>query len=110
MPAGLTAAAPRSLDPFSLADRTITEHVLDRAGFGEVTFTDVHAPVYYGPDVAAALEWVCGFTCVRDVMQRLDPASTASAREHLLQSLAAHSGRDGVCFDSRAWIVTAHRR
>ena len=70
----------------------------------------MHAPVYYGPDVAAALEWVCGFSCVSDALQRLDPASTARAREHLLQTLAAHAGGDGVWFDSRAWIVTARRR
>ena len=108
--AELPAAAPGAPDPFSLADPTTTERVLERAGFGEVTFTDVHAPVYYGPDVAAALEWVCGFSCVSDALQRLDPASTASVRERLLQTLAAHAGGDGVWFDSRAWIVTARRR
>lgn len=70
----------------------------------------MHEPVYYGTDVAAALEWVCAFSCVRDVLQRLDPASTARTREHLLQTLAAHAGGDGVWFDSRAWIVTARRR
>lgn len=108
--ADVPAAAPGAPDPFSLADPTTTERVLDRAGFGEATFTEVHEPVYYGPDVAAALEWVCAFSCVRDVLQRLDPASTARAREHLLQTLAAHAGGDGVWFDSRAWIVTARRR
>lgn len=104
------AAALGAPDPFSLADPTTTERVLDRAGFGEATFTEVHEPVYYGPDIAAALEWVCAFLCVRDVLQRLDPASTARACEHLLQTLAAHAGGDGVWFDSRAWIVTARRR
>lgn len=103
------AAAPGAPDPFSLADPTTTERVLDRAGFVEATFTEVHKPVYYGPDVAAALEWVCGFSCVRDVLQRLDLASTARVREHLLQTLAAHAGGDGVWFDSRAWIVKARR-
>lgn len=29
-----------------------------------VTFTDVHELVYYGPDVAATLAWVSGFTCM----------------------------------------------
>ena len=50
-------------DPFSLADPATVEGILDAAGFAEVTFTDVHEPVYYGPDVAAALGWVRGFTC-----------------------------------------------
>ena len=99
-----------ALDPFSLADPTTTEQVLDSAGFSEATFTDVHEPVYYGPDVAAALEWVCGFSCVSDALRGMDTDSTARAREHLRQTLAAHAGRDGVWFDSRAWIVTARRR
>jgi len=104
------AAAQVGLDPFSLADPATTERVLDRAGFEQVTFTEVHAPVFYGPDVAAALEWVCGFSCVSDVLQRLDPAAATSARERLAQTLAAHASEDGVSFDSRAWIVSAHRR
>ena len=108
--ADMPAAAPAALDPFSLADPTTTETILDRAGFDEVTFTDVHAPVYYGPDVAAALEWVCGFSSVSGVLQRLDPASSARVREHLVQTLTAHAGGDGVLFDSRAWIVVARRR
>jgi SAM-dependent methyltransferase len=103
-------AAPRPADPFSLADRATAERVLDRAGFGEVTFTDVHAPLYYGPDVAAALEWVSGFSCVRDMMRQVRPTATASAHERLLQTLAAHAVSDGVWFDSRAWIVAARRR
>jgi len=107
--ADVPAAAPMA-DPFSLADPTTTERILDRAGFGEAAFTEVHEPVYYGPDVAAALEWVCAFSNVRDMLQRLDPAETARARERLLQTLAVHAGGDGVWFDSRAWIVTARRR
>jgi SAM-dependent methyltransferase len=97
-------------DPFSLADPTTTERLLETAGFGDAAFTEVHAPVYYGPDVAAALEWVSGFSCVSDILQRLDPGSTARARERLRQVLAEHASEDGVWFGSRAWIVTARRR
>ena len=108
--AGLTDAAPNAPDPFSLGDRDTTERVLDRAGFHETAFTDVHVPVYYGPDVGAALEWVSGFSSVSDVLQRLEPAARSSVRERLRQTLAAHAADDGVWFDSRAWIVTARRR
>jgi len=104
------AASPRTPDPFSLADPNTTARILESAGFGDATFTDVHEPVYYGPDVAAALEWVSGFSCVNVVLQRLDPVSTARTREQLRQTLAAHASKDGVWFDSRAWIVAARRR
>ncbi len=53
-----SSAAPRGPDPFSLADPTVTEGILAAAGFAEVSFTDVHEPVYYGPDSAAAFDAV----------------------------------------------------
>jgi hypothetical protein len=39
----------------------------------------------------------------------LDPAAASVAVERLREALAAHLRDDGVWFDSRAWIVTAHR-
>ena len=82
---------------------------LDAAGFVEASFTDVHEPVYYGPDVAAALEWIRGFSSVKDVLKRVDPASAERALERLRQTLAEHLSGQGVWLDSRAWIVTANR-
>src|SRR5262245_21547982 len=52
------SASPRAPDPFSLADPANTAPILETAGFVEVAFKDVHEPVYYGPDVAAALDWI----------------------------------------------------
>ena len=103
------ADPPAQPDPFSLADPGLTERMLDEAGLVEVSFTDVHVPVYYGPDVAAALEWVRGFSSVKDVLQRLDPASAQGAVERLRGALAGHVSGDGVWLDSRAWIVAARR-
>jgi SAM-dependent methyltransferase len=104
------AVAPAWPDPFSFADPTTVEGILGTAGFAEVTFTVVHEPVYYGPDVAAALDWVRGFTCTNDALKRLGPAGAERALERLRETLAAHAGGDGIWFDSRAWIVTARRR
>ena len=106
---GSVAAAPGQ-DPFSLSDPATVEVILDAAGFADVTFTDVHEPVYYGPDVGAALIWVRGFACTNEVLKRLDPAAAARALERLRQTLAAHASRNGIWFDSRAWIVSARRR
>jgi SAM-dependent methyltransferase len=97
------------LDPFSLADPPAVNELLETAGFADVAFTDVHEPVCYGPDVATALDWVRGFACTSDVLKRLDPAAAARAAGRLRDALAAHLSDDGVWFDSRAWIVTAHR-
>jgi SAM-dependent methyltransferase len=96
-------------DPFSLADPPAVTQLLRAAGFAGVAFTDVHEPVCYGPDVAAALDWVRGFACTSDVLKRLEPAAAARAAGRLREALAAHLSEDGVWLDSRAWIVTAHR-
>ena len=101
---------PWEPDPFSLADPASTQRILETAGFADAGFTAVHEPVYYGPDVGAALDWVAGFSCVKDALQRRDSASTERVREQLSQTLAAHPREDGVWFDSSAWIVTARRR
>jgi len=108
-PEGPAAVAPEGPDPFSLADPPTVAGILEAAGFGGVTFTDVREPVYYGPDVAAALGWVRGFTCTEQVLDRLDSAARARALGRLREALAAHRSHDGVWFDSRAWIVTAVR-
>jgi SAM-dependent methyltransferase len=107
---GAPAISPNTPDPFSLADPATTTQVLRSAGLGEVAFTDVHEPVYYGPDVAAALEWVSGFSFVSGVPQRLEPASSERARDQLRQMMTEHASGDGVWFDSRAWVITAIRR
>ena len=100
---------PAGPDPFSLVDPSAVTDILWAAGFTGVTFTDVHEAVYYGPDVAAALDWVRGFTCTNQVLERLDSAAAARALKRLQDALAAHLNDDGVWFDSRAWIVTAVR-
>jgi ubiquinone/menaquinone biosynthesis C-methylase UbiE len=107
---GPVASASGGPDPFSLADPSSVKEILQAAGFAGVAFTNVDKPVYYGPDVAAALDWIRGFTCTSEVLKRLDPAAATRAVERLRVALAAHLSDDGVWFNSRAWIITAHRQ
>jgi SAM-dependent methyltransferase len=108
-PEGPAAAVSTGPDPFSLADPPTVQQILGAAGFADVAFTDVHEPVYYGPDVAAALDWVRGFTCTSERLKRLDSATAARAIGRLRETLSAHLSDDGVWFNSRAWIITARR-
>jgi SAM-dependent methyltransferase len=80
-------------DAFSLGDPEATRELLERAGFRDVRFEDVHEPVFYGEDVDAALDWAGRFASVEG--------------EELRELLAAHATDRGVLFDSRAWIVSA---
>ncbi|GAA1775924.1 class I SAM-dependent methyltransferase [Actinomadura chokoriensis] len=95
-------------DAFSLSDPSTVREVLRSAGFTDIAITDVREPVYYGPNVDAALEWIRGFTCTNEALKRLDPAAATRATERLRDMLATHLTDDGICFDSRAWTVTAH--
>ncbi len=104
-----TAGASAGPDPFSLADPPAVREILRAAGFADAAFTEVREPVYYGPDVAAALDWVHGFTCTTEALKRRDPAAATRTDERLRRALAEHLSDDGVWFDSRAWIITAHR-
>jgi SAM-dependent methyltransferase len=106
---GSPVPASVGLDPFSLADPATVRRVLHAAGFSDVTFTGVRQPIYFGRDVAAAFEWVGGFACTNEVLDRLDPIDTELAFERLRETLVAHVREGGVWFDSRAWIVKARR-
>jgi SAM-dependent methyltransferase len=98
-------------EPFSLGDPVATTDILAHAGFEGTRFSDVHEPVYYGPDIATALEFVRGLQRPRELLARLGPADAAQALERLTATLGAHhSDHEGVVFDSRAWIITASRR
>jgi SAM-dependent methyltransferase len=107
--AGSAISAPELLDPFSLADPARTEGILGAAGFDDLEFTDVDAPVYYGPDLETALGWVRGFVCTAVVLKPLDEASAARVLDRLRRTLADRVGEAGVWFDARSWIVTARR-
>ena len=95
--------------PFSLADPARTESILTAAGFAEVGFTDVHEPVYYGPDSATAYDFTLGLRNPRNLLARLDAATAEAARQRLRATLAAHDTGRGVFFEARAWIITARR-
>jgi len=105
-PAALDPAGP---DPFALADPTAVTQILEMARFVDVAFTDVHEPVYYGPDLDTALDWVRGFTCTSRALEQLEPADAERALRRLRKAITAHLGDDGVWFDSRAWLVSARR-
>lgn len=97
-------------DAFSFADPPAVTGILRAAGFADITFTDVREPVYYGPDVATALNWVRGFASTRSMLERLDPAAAARALQRLGEVLASRMDDTGVWFGSRAWIIAARRR
>lgn len=104
-----TSAASSSPDAFSLGDPGRIEQILGAAGLADVIISDVQEPVYYGGDVAAALDWVGGFSTAKAALQHKAPADRDRALAALRETIAEHDTGQGVWFDSRAWLVGARR-
>jgi len=102
-----TTATAGAADPFSLGDPAVATRILTAAGFASVAFAEVHEPVFYGVDVDAAYDNVAGLWLTKEALARADAAD--DARQRLRALLDAHLTADGVLFDSRAWIISAHR-
>ena len=112
IPAALTvpghaASAHLGAGLFSLAETDVVEAILQKAGFAEVGFAEVHEPVYYGPDVDTAYHIICSFSTTKALLARLDAGAAERTLEQLRRMLADRLTESGVLFDSRAWIVTA---
>jgi len=105
---GRTLPAPGTAAAFSLADPATAEHLLTAAGFTDIQVTDVHEPVYYGPDTEAALNAARSLRLTQDLLAGLDPAETEHALDRLEAAFATRHTSDGVWLDSRAWIIAAH--
>jgi SAM-dependent methyltransferase len=98
-------------DAFSLGDAEATARMLEGAGFTGIRFEDVREPVFYGPDVDAALAVVRGFDDTSAALAGLSEGEAARAVERLRETLAAHdTGEHGVALDARSWLITARRR
>ena len=99
----LNAPSANAPAAFSLGDRAATMRILAAAGFVSIDFAEVHEPVFYGPDVDAAHEAIVELFLPKDA-----PVEGETA-QRLRALLEAHLTDDGVLFDSRAWIVVAHK-
>jgi SAM-dependent methyltransferase len=101
-------ATPVPSEAFSLGDPATVRRVL--AAFTEIRFDAVVEPVYYGPDAAAALEFVSAFQSTRDALAAMPPDEADRARERLRALLEDHrTAEHGVALESRAWLISARR-
>jgi SAM-dependent methyltransferase len=102
-------AADEHRTAFALGDPGTVERILTSAGFSGVGLEDVHEPVCYGPDVETAYGFVRGLRATRALLDPLDPLARWDAEQRVRDLLTHHAGPDGVLFDARTWVVTAHR-
>lgn len=98
---------PDAPGPFAFARREHAEQVLTRAGFVNVRFEEVAAPICFGGDADDAFAFVSTFGITRGLTHDLDQAGTAAALDALHRTLIEHDTADGVQFAGSAWLITA---
>ena len=71
------------------------------------SLTDVHEPVFYGPDIATASDAVLRLRHAKDLLADLDSTMTGHALERLRATVAAAQHGQRRLLGARAWVVAA---
>ena len=95
--------------PFGFADPGKVVAILGEAGYREVRADEAEVPVCFGTDTDDAFGFVSDLGIVRGLIGDLEPDQQRAALGELRAVLQAHDDADGVCFGSRAWVITARR-
>jgi SAM-dependent methyltransferase len=103
----LPAPPPGAPGPFALADPGRTRTLLASAGFCDVTFDALHAPMWFGSDPGDARRFVIGL--LGWMLDGLDATERDRALDALTATVTAHAGPDGITFASAAWLIRAVR-
>lgn len=97
--------------PFSMADRSTVEQQLDKAGFIDVGFEQIDAPLVVGrtPEEAVAFQLAIGpagevFREAGELAERRRGEIEAA----LMRQFAGYATREGIVMPSSSWCITAH--
>lgn len=101
------AAPPPDAGPFSLSAPDRVRTLLTSAGFADVELEGLTSGLWFGNDADDAHRFVLGL--MGWMLQGLDDAGNARAKQALHATMAAHETPDGVFFESAAWIIKATR-
>jgi ubiquinone/menaquinone biosynthesis C-methylase UbiE len=104
-----SVAAALAPPAFSLAEPSTVQAILTTAGFTNPVFREIDVPVYYGPTVDAALDFVGQFANVKEALNRSGSAADGAFIARLRTTFASRASARGVWLGSRSWIVTADR-
>lgn len=100
---------PGEPGPFSLADPEHTESILAAAGFADVQFDAVEAPMRLGDDAGDAIEFLRGSGVGRSLLEKAEPDAAARAVDAMVAALRPHERPEGLYLNGAAWLVTARK-
>ncbi|MEA2804688.1 MAG: hypothetical protein QOG78_423 [Rhodospirillaceae bacterium] len=97
--------------PFSMADETMVRAMMKAAGYDQIEFRRVNAPVLVGKDVDDAIAFQLAIGPAGEVFREAG-ALAESKRTEIEAALAAainvqKKASDGVVMDSSSWVISA---
>jgi ubiquinone/menaquinone biosynthesis C-methylase UbiE len=96
--------------PFSMADLDTTTAILEAAGFRELRFRSVEAPVCIGDSAQSAANLQLALGPAGEIMrhaQDLGHSGVEAARADVVRALESHVTPAGVWLPSASWLITA---
>jgi SAM-dependent methyltransferase len=101
---------PHAPGPMAFADAQRTRGILERAGFREVAFEAVDAPMNVGGGLGDLDDTVAFMTRIgptASLLRQAAPEARAAALTEIREALAAYHGPSGVVMPASVWVVTA---
>jgi ubiquinone/menaquinone biosynthesis C-methylase UbiE len=97
--------------PFSMADEETVRKMMEIAGYEDIRFERVDAPVLVGQNVQDAIEFQLAIGPAGEVFREAG-ATAEQKREEIETALAAAirqqtRAEDGIVMDSSSWVITA---
>ena len=96
--------------PFSMSDEATVRKMMEIAGYEDITFERVDAPVLIGRNVSDAIDFQLAIGPAGEVYREAGPAAEAR-RGEIEAALAAAIDRqkreaDGIVMDSSSWVIS----
>lgn len=93
--------------PFSFADQDRVRSILSAAGLAMIDFDPVEEPMVLGDDAEDAFDFFGQSSLVRWLLEGVDAAGRAEARDNLRTLFKRAETDEGVLLGSSAWLITA---
>ena len=97
--------------PFSMADEATTRKMMEIAGYTDITFERIDAPVMIGHDVQDAIDFQLSIGPAGEVFREAGEAAEAKRKEieaALSEALRREQvAADGIVMDSSSWLISA---
>jgi SAM-dependent methyltransferase len=101
---------PHAPGPMAFADAQRTRGILERAGFREVAFESVDAPMNVGgglDDLDDTVAFLTRIGPAAGLLRQAAPEARAAAIAEIREALSAYHGPSGVVMPASVWVVTA---